>query len=234
MCISSPRPSHLIASRVKTSDCPEDMSERQSFHSLIQSSPLIYVLTIQDHTNWQRRYDGLFQWIILSIYWEDNIPEALKLFWKNRIYIATPIYFTELWYFRHLRSMNHHNNSGSNTCVEVLSSMFDSWWKYEAFNVIIKSGIGQKRWFRLNAELFSMDMDFVDIDEEITQAIGETTFWDCSDSNDGYLIGCRHADHFKQSAPTSHRYQGISKVTDVSDVQFENECLHTTLTDART
>jgi hypothetical protein len=68
--------------------------------------------------------------------------------------------------------------------------------------------------------------------EEGAPAICETTFKDCSDSNGGKSIGCRRGDRSKQPTSTSRRFERVSNVTDVSDMQLEKQNLHTTSTDA--
>jgi hypothetical protein len=70
------------------------------------------------------------------------------------------------------------------------------------------------------------------VDEEGAPAIRETTFRDCSDNDDGYLMRLRHREHSKQSGSTSRSFEWDSNITDVSNMQCEKEYLHITSTDA--
>jgi hypothetical protein len=72
------------------------------------------------------------------------------------------------------------------------------------------------------------------IDEEGAPALCETIVRDCSDNDGGYSIGWRRGDRSKQSAATSRSFEWDSNVTNVSDLQSENQCLHRISTDAET
>jgi hypothetical protein len=61
--------------------------------------------------------------------------------------------------------------------------------------------------------------------------MGERTFQDWSDSDGGKSIGRRRGDDLNQFVSTSRRLEGVSNVTDASDLHLEKRNSHTTSTD---
>jgi hypothetical protein len=79
---------------------------------------------------------------------------------------------------------------------------------------------------------YSNDYSSSAIDEEGVPALRETTVQDRSDSDGGYLIGCKRGDSSKQFVATSRSFERGSKVTEISDLHLEKHLLQSISTDA--